>query len=275
MSCRGPANHNSVALILPHKSMVSFLGGAIGADIHNDRSGIHCRSVTDSAKVLDALRDPVNGYYDPRDAFTTVPRASVLTDSYAGAANTAGSPGSLKGVRIGIIRESMLTFPGIKADEPIAQPRPQRKSRTCSAGHLGATLVESTDPLWPDDPQIENMQTTYTRALAELVPIFFPELLYRVNGAGQPMFAEFAAADHSPPNLHPAARSDRERWRRWITWWGWRKGGFHRQRAEHSYHSDACRRAIVPVSRRPVPCASGRGLGGPRFQGNARRTGRR
>ena len=77
MSCRGPANHNSVALILPHKAMVSFLGGAIGADIHNDRSGIHCRSVTDSAKVLDALKDPVNGYYDPRDVFTTVPRASV------------------------------------------------------------------------------------------------------------------------------------------------------------------------------------------------------
>ena len=79
MSCRGPANHNSVALILPHKSMVSFLGGAIGADIHNDRAGIHCRSVTDSAKVLDALKDPVNGYYDPRDVFTTVPRASVRT----------------------------------------------------------------------------------------------------------------------------------------------------------------------------------------------------
>ena len=40
--------------------------------------------------------------------------------------------------------------------------------------HLGATLVESTDPLWPDDPGIENMKTSYTRALAELVPIFFP-----------------------------------------------------------------------------------------------------
>ena len=78
MSCRGPANHNSVALMLPHKAMISFLGGAIGADIHNDRAGIHCRSITDSAKVLDALKDPENGYYDPRDVFTTVPRASVI-----------------------------------------------------------------------------------------------------------------------------------------------------------------------------------------------------
>ena len=29
--------------------------------------------------------------------------------------------GSVGGVRIGVIRESMLTFPGVKADEPIAQ----------------------------------------------------------------------------------------------------------------------------------------------------------
>ena len=39
-SCRGPANHNSVALILPHKAHLSFLGGAIGAEIYNDRAGI-------------------------------------------------------------------------------------------------------------------------------------------------------------------------------------------------------------------------------------------
>jgi hypothetical protein len=54
--------------------------------------------------------------------------------------------------------------------------------------------VESVDPLWPDDPDIENMSTTYTRALAQLVPVFFPELLYRLNNAGQPVFPEFAAA---------------------------------------------------------------------------------
>ena len=64
-SCRGPANHNSVALILPHKAHLSFLGGAIGAEIYNDRAGIHCRAVTDAVRVLDALKDPVNGYYDP------------------------------------------------------------------------------------------------------------------------------------------------------------------------------------------------------------------
>src|SRR5262250_3120144 len=33
-STRGPANHNAVALILPHKAMLGFVGGAIGADIY-------------------------------------------------------------------------------------------------------------------------------------------------------------------------------------------------------------------------------------------------
>ena len=41
-SCRGPSNHNAVALILPHKAMLGFDGGAIGADIYCDRAGIHC-----------------------------------------------------------------------------------------------------------------------------------------------------------------------------------------------------------------------------------------
>jgi len=193
MSCRGPANHNSVALILPHKAMVSFQGGAIGADIHNDRAGIHCRSVTDAAKVLDSLKDPVNGYYDPRDVFTTVPRSSIIGGSFAASASTPGAPGSLKGVRIGVIRESMLVFPGVKADEPIVTAA-AKEIKEVLGGRLGATLVESVDPLWPDDPDIENMRTTYTRALAELVAVFFPELLYRLNNAGQPVFPEFAAA---------------------------------------------------------------------------------
>ena len=77
-SCRGPANHNAVALILPHKALLGFDGGAIGADIYVDRSGILARTIGDCAKVLDALKDPVDGYYDPRDPFTAVPRSSVL-----------------------------------------------------------------------------------------------------------------------------------------------------------------------------------------------------
>src|SRR4029077_20644401 len=56
-SCRGPSNHNAVALILPHKAMLGFDGGAIGADIYCDRTGILARTLADAARVLDALKD--------------------------------------------------------------------------------------------------------------------------------------------------------------------------------------------------------------------------
>ncbi|MGH9770965.1 MAG: amidase family protein, partial [Candidatus Acidiferrales bacterium] len=192
MSCRGPSNHNAVALILPHKSLISFLGGAIGADIYNDRAGIMCRTVRDAAKVLDAVKDPVNGYYDPRDIFTTVPRSSVLGTPYAASAASLGTRGSLRGMRIGIIRESMLTFPGVKADEPIAQAA-AKEIKSILGDYLGATLVESTDPLWPGDPGMEKMNPSYTQALAQMVPVLFPDILYRLRRDGQPQFPEFAA----------------------------------------------------------------------------------
>jgi Asp-tRNA(Asn)/Glu-tRNA(Gln) amidotransferase A subunit family amidase len=192
-SCRGPANHNSVALILPQKALIGFDGGAIGSDIYNDRTGIHCRSITDAAKVLDALKDPVEGYYDPRDVFTTIPRSAILSHPYSDTAATSGAPGSLKGMRIGIIRESMLTFPGVKADEPISAAA-AKEIKTVLGGTLGATLIESTDPLWKDDPDIENMTTSFTTALTKLVPVFMPDILYRLTRAGTPLFPEFAAA---------------------------------------------------------------------------------
>ncbi len=191
MSCRGPSNHNSVALILPHKAMISFGGGAIGADIYNDRAGIMCRTIKDAAKVLDAVKDPVNGYYDPRDIFTTVPRSSVLDKPYSSFI-AAGARGSLRGMRIGIVRESMLTFPGVKADEPITQAA-SKEIKEILGDYLGATLVESADPLWPGETGMEKMHPSYTQALAQMVPVFFPDILYRLRGNGEPQFPEFAA----------------------------------------------------------------------------------
>jgi amidase len=91
-STRGPANHNVCALILPHKAMIGFVGGAIGTDIYCDRSGILCRTIGDCAKVLNALRNPDGGSYDPRDPFTTVPRSSVLP-SYSAHAGQGAPPG--------------------------------------------------------------------------------------------------------------------------------------------------------------------------------------
>jgi len=182
-----------VALILPHKALLSFNGGAIGADIYCDRAGILARTIGDAAKVLDALKDPEAGYYDPRDPYTTVPRPSVLGTSYASHTRVSGARSPLAGMRIGVIRESMLIRPGEKATVPICTAA-AAEIKAVLGEKLGATLVESADPLWERDRDLKAMNPDFRRALARLVPVFTPDLLFRFRPDGQPLFEEFAAA---------------------------------------------------------------------------------
>jgi amidase len=192
-STRGPANHNAVALILPHKAMLGYTGGAIGADIYCDRAGIMARTIADCARVLDALKDAENGYYDPRDPWTTVPRSSVLGTPYASHARDSGAAGALRGVRLGIVRESMLVRPGERATVPICSAA-AAEIKAMLGDRLGASLVESSDPLWQRDPDIAQMEPDFRRGLAKLVPVFLPDLLFRLGPDGTPVFREFAAA---------------------------------------------------------------------------------
>lgn len=192
-SCRGPSNHNAVALILPHKGALGFDGGAIGADIHCDRSGVHARTIGDCARILDALRDPEHGTYDPRDPYTTVPRSSVLSTPYASHVATSGGRGALAGLRLGVIRESMVHPEGSLTERPIVEAA-AAEIKAMLGEHLGATLVESGDPRWTPDPDLEAMATDFRAALARLVPVFMPDLLFRLGPDGRPVFEEFAAA---------------------------------------------------------------------------------
>jgi len=236
-SCRGPSNHNAVALILPHKSMIGFDGGAIGADIYCDRSGIHCRKIADCAKVLDALKDKAEGYYDPRDIWSTVPRSSVLSGGYARHAIGNGAAGALKGVRLGVIRESMTYPEGSMTEVPIVTAA-TKEIKSVIAGHLGATLVESGDPRWAPDPDCEAMTVDYRRALAQLVPVFMPELLFRLGRDGQPVFQDFAAAI-VPTEFCRAKCLVPARCSRRITASPWRKAGLHRRKISTSAPSSS------------------------------------
>jgi amidase len=192
-SCRGPSNHNAIALILPHKSMLGFVGGAIGADVHCDRTGIHARALVDCAKILDALKDTESGYYDPRDPFTTVPRSSVLERPYTGYAMMPGKAGALVGMRIGVIRESMVYPKGSKTEQPIVEAA-AREIKDVLGQRLGATLVESRHALWERDPDMEVMSVDFTRALAQLIPLIMPDILFRLDSKGQPLFKNFSDA---------------------------------------------------------------------------------
>ncbi len=192
-SCRGPSNHNAVCLILPHKAMIGFDGGAIGADIYCDRTGVHARRIADCAKIVDALKDKDTGYYDPRDPYTTVPRSSVLSTPYASHVRDTGSRGSLKGVRLGVVRESMVHAPGSMTEVPIVTAG-ANEIKDILGDALGATLVESRHRWWTPDPQVEKMTVDFQQALCRLVPVFMPDILFRLDGKGEPLFKEFAAA---------------------------------------------------------------------------------
>jgi hypothetical protein len=192
-SCRGPSNHNAVALILPHKSMLSFDGGAIGADIYTDRTGVICRSVVDCARVIDALVGSKNDYYDQRDPFTTVPRSSILATPYVSHLSTRGTEGTLQGLRIGVVRESLIIPNGSVSERPIVTAA-NTEIKAILRDHLGATLVQSNDPQAENDPEIETMGVDFKAAVARLVPIFMPDILFRLGADGQPVYKEVAEA---------------------------------------------------------------------------------
>jgi amidase len=117
----------------------------------------------------------------------------VLNTPYANHATMTGELGALKGMHLGIIRESMVYPRDSKTEIPIVMAAAQ-EIKTVLGDRLGAPLVESTDPLWEPDPALETMQMDFRRALARLVPVFMPELLFRLGPDGQPLFKEFAAA---------------------------------------------------------------------------------
>jgi len=113
-----PANHNAVALILPHKAMLGFVA--------RDRRRHLLRSHRDPLPHHRRLREGPRrsqgsgpGILRSARPFTTVPRSSILSTSYASHAKMAGTPGALKGVRIGVIRESMVYPRGSMTEVPI------------------------------------------------------------------------------------------------------------------------------------------------------------
>jgi amidase len=181
-SCRQAAWRNDVVALMTTKGLIPY-GGVIGNDQYLDRAGIMCRNVPDAARVLDALRDPKRGYFDPRDIYTALPKGLIAKQPYASFANTAslttGKP--LAGMRIGIVREYMVKH---TANDAAMSDLVNTEIKTVLRDRLGAQLVESFDPMYPDDPSIPNMTYNFQQALAEILPFHMPEFLQRPGGDG-------------------------------------------------------------------------------------------
>ena len=192
-SCKGPASRNGVVSLLTTKGLIPY-GGSVGSNPLVDRAGLNCRTVKDAALVLDALADPALGYFDARDIYTAVPEALVSAEPYAGfvveeaPADGGGKP--LAGMRIGIVREYMVEH---TPNDAAISRRIDDEIKTVLRDRLGAGLVESRDPLYPDDPAVPDMVYTFQDALAEILPIHMPEYFHKTTRAGA---LEFAVPGH-------------------------------------------------------------------------------
>ena len=188
-SCRIPANDNSVASFVTTKGLTSEFG-SVTADFINHRPGVLCRTLGDAARVIDAMKDLREGYFDSRDFFTAQPRALSAKYPFATSIVSEDSMKSddkpLKGLRIGIIREFMVKH---SPNDAAVSDLVDKEFKTVLRDRLGAELVESIDPQYPDDPDVPNMKYTFADAFAEILPVSAPEFFFQKTSDGALEFA--------------------------------------------------------------------------------------
>ncbi len=96
------------------------------------------------------------------------------------------SPKPLKGLRIAILREHMVKR--TRNHEAITDQLDQ-EIKAVLRDRLGAELVETITPDYPDDPDVPNLRYTFADALSEILPRLMPEIFSRRNEKGELVFA--------------------------------------------------------------------------------------
>ena len=180
-SCKGPASRNNIVNLLTTKGVL--MDGGITGKQSGDRAGIHCKSVQDATLVLDAIKG-----FKSDDIFTAIPKGIIPKEPYASflVPDSAVSGKPLQGVRVGIVREFMVKH--TKNDVAISDQL-DAEIKAVLKDKLGATLVESVDPKYPDDPTVPNMTYTFQDAMAEILPHTMPEYFWRKASTGELEFA--------------------------------------------------------------------------------------
>jgi len=152
VSIRWPAAVNSLVGLAPTKELVST-AGMIGAGL-NMRVGPICRTVQDTAKVLDAIAG-----YDPKDEMTAFTVGRTPAKPYASFATAR----RLDGLRVGVVREYLNRKLFSKADE---QSIDIVERAIEALRKLGATIV---DP----GPEGELFKACFVRQAPELLNASF------------------------------------------------------------------------------------------------------
>ena len=180
-SCKGPASRNNVVNLLTTKGILG--DGGITDKNSGDRVGIHCKSVKDATLVLDAIKG-----FKTEDIYSAIPKGLIPKEPYASllVPDSAVKDKPLKGVRVGIVREFMVkhTKNNVAISDQI-----DKEIKAVLRDKLGATLVESVDPMYPDDPNVPNMSYTFKDAMSEILPHVVPEYFWRKDASGELAFA--------------------------------------------------------------------------------------
>jgi amidase len=178
-SCKGPASRNGVVNLLATKGVM--MDGGPGYSSSGDRAGVHCRTVSDAVKVLDAVKG-----FNSEDMFTAIPPGIIPKEPYASFLVSDAANKPLAGMRIAVVREFMVKH--VKNDAAISD-QIDGEIKTVLRDQLGAELVESVDPLYGDDPTIANMKYTFADAFREILPQNVPEYFWQKTPDGKLEFA--------------------------------------------------------------------------------------
>ena len=174
VSVRWPAAVNSIVGVAPTKELVST-DGMIGAGL-NMRVGPMCRTVEDTARILDVIAG-----YDPKDEYTALSVGRRPQTSYLDSTKAR----SLAGMRMGVVREYLNRKLLAKADEESVE-LVERAIDVLKK--LGATIV---DP----GPEGALFQRCLTHSAPELLSAVFARQnrqLFPVDAAGQPQGDQIA-----------------------------------------------------------------------------------
>ncbi len=187
-SCREPAGQNSSPSFVTTKGLTSE-DGSMTAQFINHRPGAICKTISDSARVIDAIKNPEQGYFDSKDIFTAIPQALISKEPFStfivDEEELKTNPKPLQGMRIGIVREYMVKH---TPNDGAISDRVDEEIKAVLRDKLGAEIVESVDPLYPDDASVPNMKYTFQDAFAEVIAFNAPEYFYQMKG-DEPEFA--------------------------------------------------------------------------------------
>jgi amidase len=178
-SCKGPASRNNVVNLLATKGIM--MDGGVGYANIGDRAGIHCRTVEDAVRVLDAAKG-----FKSHDMYTAIPKSFIPKEPYTSflVKDVANKP--LQGLRLGVVREFMVKH--VKNDEAISD-QIDAEIKSVLRDKLGAELIESVDPLYADDPSVPNMKYTFEDAFKEVLAHNVPEFFWQKDASGALTYA--------------------------------------------------------------------------------------